>query len=511
MIKAIFFTRFHPEKGSSVLHQVPEGAIVPTPHPLPNLEKPLFDFAAVSEILIPRQEFCDRPVTLCVNHARIIGHPVCIDNPRYERRQYIFNLAMVLDEDADFSGHMSVVKKLASIFRNLEEQNQFLSKEEKDLLWAAPTLDDSAELDKLSMLDDEHVDIKEKPEHVIPDEGQLTGSGLLKKDEATLGGKVYALCEMIMEDLNNYCECMIPIDDINTINLKLFPARPSPAPIHPWHVPFATVHLPTVARSSDLTLSKIIPYINGVLSIAQIATLADTDLSLTRKAIQHLLFYGCVLILDIFQFGAIYAPTAEIGSFVEDADQMSEAVRYVCMGTYRRLNDNEMTQHTHEEWGWRSAEVGIDRARLVELYTSLKQGVTLGTWCTQHGMLLQGIDVRRFITFGIIKGFLYRVHKYMVAPSASLVGTEADTRNDDFHLALDGDVNEYGHDGNGPWSGRRASMQTQTDLAHRDAQMAKYLDGTHCLDEICTEMQISEKTVIEKVRKSFQDMQIIQR
>lgn len=218
--------------------------------------------------------------------------------------------------------------------------------------------------------------------------------------------------------------------------------------------------------------------------------------------------------MDIFQFGAIYAPTAEIGSFVEDAEQMSEAVRYVCMGTYRRLTENEMTQHTHEEWGWRSAEVGIDRARLVELYTSLKQGVTLGAWCTQHGILLQGIDVRRFITFGIIKGFLYRVHKYIVAPSASLVGTDADTRNDDFQQALDErDINGYeGRDGgNGPWSSRRASMQTQTDLAHRDAQLAKYLDGTHCLDEICTEMGISERRVLEKVRKSFQDMQVIQR
>lgn len=284
-------------------------------------------------------------------------------------------------------------------------------------------------------------------------------------------------------------------------------------------MPFATVHLPTVASSSDLTLSKIIPHINGVLSVAQIATLADTDLSLTRKAIQHLLYYGCVLLLDIFQFGAIYAPTAEIGSFVEDAEQLSEAVRYVCMGTYRRLNDNEMTQRVREEWGWRSAEIGIDRAKLVALYTSLKQGRPLYTWCKEHGMLLQGIDVRRFITFGIIKGFLYRVHKYIVAPSASLVGTEADTRHDDFVDDEMVDTNGIGGSSNGfvgpikndYWkqNSRRASMQTQTDLAHRDAQLAKYLDGTHCLDEICTEMQLSEEKVMKKIRDSFGDAQII--
>lgn len=190
---------------------MPEGAIVPPLHPQRNQQPPLFDFAAVSDLLIPRQEFCDRPVTLCVNHTRIIGHPVCIDNPRYERNQYIFNLALVLDEDADFSGHMSVVKKLASIFRNLEEQNLFLSTEEKHLLWAAPALADSGELDKISMLDDDRVQTKDNLDRVISEDAQLTGSDLLKKDEASLGGKVYALCEMIMEDLNNYCECMIPI------------------------------------------------------------------------------------------------------------------------------------------------------------------------------------------------------------------------------------------------------------------------------------------------------------
>jgi hypothetical protein len=27
------------------------------------------------------------------------------------------------------------------------------------------------------------------------------------------GSKVYALCEMVLEDLNNYAECMIPIGE----------------------------------------------------------------------------------------------------------------------------------------------------------------------------------------------------------------------------------------------------------------------------------------------------------
>jgi hypothetical protein len=32
-----------------------------------------------------------------------------------------------------------------------------------------------------------------------------------KREGVEVGGKIYALCEMVLEDLNNYAECMIPI------------------------------------------------------------------------------------------------------------------------------------------------------------------------------------------------------------------------------------------------------------------------------------------------------------
>ncbi|KAF2429410.1 nitrogen permease regulator 2 [Tothia fuscella] len=493
MIKAIFFTRFHPEKGSSVLHQVPEGAVVPTAQPSRNQQPPLFDFPSVSDLIIPRQEFCDRLVTVCVNHYRIIGNPICIENRRYDRNQFIFNLAMVLDEDADFSGHMTVVMKIASMFRNLEEQSQFLSKEESGFLW------DSGELPELPPLTE--VDDETDGNGDDKDGDGMTGSGLLSHYEAGLGGKVYALCEMIMEDLNNYCECMIPIDDSNTINLKLFPTLPPPAPIYAWHVPLSTVQLSTFTTSSDLTLTRIVPYIDGVCSVAQIAELADTDLSLTRKAVQHLLYYGCVLLLDIFQFSAIYAPTAEIGAFVENEDAQMEAVRYVCMGTYRRLRENESGTPNSDKWGFIAAEVGIDRAKLVALYTSLKHGQTLKHWCAEHGMLLQGIDVRRFITFGIIKGFLYRVHKYVVANTLGIgFGSDGAGRHSDSDDA----------DPRRPWRNSRRGSLTGSSIG-RDLPLARYLDGMHCFDEICTELRLSEKKVMEKMKAAYGDVQVIHR
>ncbi|KAF2666605.1 nitrogen permease regulator 2 [Microthyrium microscopicum] len=462
MIKAIFFARFHPEKGPRVLHQVPEGAIVPG-HDISDEQSTLFDFSSVSPLIIPGQEFCDRLITVCTNHYRIIGFPVCVEHSRYFRNQFIFNFCLVLEDDAEFSGYVTIVRKLATLFRNLEEQSMFLSKEENDELWEAVTSNDTAIDDSIS----EDTKVSQKSPHFV------------------LGGKIYALREMIFEDLNNYCECMIPIDDSNTINLKIFPTRPPPPPIYAWHVPLSTVQLAHLANSSDLTLSRIIPHIDGIASVAQIAQLADTDLHLTRKAIAHLLYYNCVILLDIFQYAAIYAPTADFGVFVDDSAAQDEALRYVCVGQYRRLTDSEIGggATSGERWAWRSNESGLDRARLVELYAGLQQGLTLKSWCLRNTAMLLGLDVRRFITFGVIKGFLYRVHKYVVLDGSASI---ENARPKDITSKV---VN---------WRDLKRRGSDSSDTA--DLSLGRYLDGMHCFDEICTELQLSEKKVLEKLK-----------
>lgn len=316
--------------------------------------------------------------------------------------------------------------------------------------------------------------------------------------------------------------------------------------MYAWHVPLSTVDLTTIASSSDLTLTRIIPYIDGIASVHQISQLADTDLGLTRKAIQHLLYYGCVLLLDIFQFGAVYAPTAEMGTFIEDEEAQEEAVRYVCMGTYRRLLAGEGSdpQAKKEEWGWRSREIGVDKAKIVHLYTTLRQGTTLKHWCGDHGILLSGIDVRRFITFGIIKGFLYRVHKYVVAPSVvggSLTPQSHHSQNThphsqhrgsrhvDFHPSHDNDIIDRrysipagaGRESIGGIYSRRPSVDgehgdgTSNVIGNGgkggDLPLTRYVDGLHCLDEVCTELGMSEKKVMEKIKAAFPDYCVVHR
>lgn len=282
--------------------------------------------------------------------------------------------------------------------------------------------------------------------------------------------------------------------------MKIFPTRAPPPPIYAWHVPLSTVQLATLANSSDLTLSRIIPFIDGISSVAQISQLADTDLHLTRKAVAHLLYYNCVILLDIFQYGAIYAPTAEFGAFVEDEDAQDEAIRYVCVGRYRQLTEEELNGNRGaEKWGWRVNEIGFDRARLIELYAGLQQGVTLKNWCVKNSALLLGIDVRRFITFGVIRGFLYRVHKYAVLDGNIAAADSSKVRGEN-RQASDLTTKVVN------WRDRRRD----SDLSSLgEVPLARYLDGMHCFDEVCTELQLSEKKVIDKMKQMYKVNMVI--
>lgn len=57
-------------------------------------------------------------------------------------------------------------------------------------------------------------------------------------------------------------------------------------------------------------------------------------------------------------------------------------------------------------------DVPLSFAFIFHLYCSLRQRITLKNWIIENRLSLRGIDIRRFISFGIIKGFLYRIHRY---------------------------------------------------------------------------------------------------
>lgn len=350
----------------------------------------------------------NRPLQFCPPEAptyRVLSHAVALEDAKYARNAFLFNFCLVLKNTTDYRSYLPVVDKLATLFRGLEEQEAFLTRE----------------IDRCRGLNE---------------------------------GRIYAVCEILLEDLNNYSECMIPIDGTtSTLNIKLFPVYAEPPQVRRSDVPLLTVDLTgQVDDSWDLTMCRVLPHINGVNNVHKIALLADADAKLVREALRHLLYYKCMILLDTFSFSAIYKPTHSLIDFLESPEMQRECVRYV------------------------SAEDEIDFSELdcTELYQSLgPDHKSVRSLASEHPGILARIDMRRLMTFGVIKGFLCRVHRYAILENAEA----------------------------------RSQREESDDEAE---PLLAYLDGKTNFDEICTRLVWSEKELLAKLNE-IEGIQLILR
>ncbi|KAI8815585.1 nitrogen permease regulator 2-domain-containing protein, partial [Fimicolochytrium jonesii] len=298
---------------------------------------PTLDFDSISEYIIPKPALCNRLVTLSTPHYQILSHPVSITNAKYERNALLFNLGFVFEKNAPTRVYEQIVRKLARILMGAEVQFGFLRNE-------------------------------------------------VTKKEA-LGN----IIEQIYDDLNSYAECQIPLNESNMINLKLFPAYPNPPPVHDYQVPVLIVNLERMMdKHWDMTIQRVIPRINGIHSVKRISENADVDCGLVRIAVQHLLYYGCVKMVDIFQFSNIYGIRPTLTHLLRSPTLQSELSTFVT----------------------RPGKPAPAFALLFSLYCALKPGTTVGEWMEDNNVGGLNVDVRRFFMYGVIKEFVYRIHKY---------------------------------------------------------------------------------------------------
>ncbi|KAF8637350.1 hypothetical protein AX17_002849 [Amanita inopinata Kibby_2008] len=202
---------------------------------------------------------------------------------------------------------------------------------------------------------------------------------------------LHAILEQLYEDLNSYSETSIVIDRFTSIELKIFPFYPNPPPVQDWMVPLALINLSKrIEDNWDLTMVKVCKHIDGVNHISRIAHLADCDIALTRLAISHLLYYQVIMVIDIFQFSNMYTLRKSIQWLANESHVRDECGPYVT----------------------KPGKPIPDWPQLLYLYSRLKAEKTILEWMQMHNVSRLGIDVRRFISFGVIKGFLRRVHRW---------------------------------------------------------------------------------------------------
>lgn len=434
-IVAIFYSIFHPTKGPTVIFQVPEGSIYSSSskeQSSPDLETgsqtdsnaqypsdteeevprkrgqppqahaPLFDFRDLSEYIVPRAPLCGRLITYSTTSQegqsyKVLSHPVLlIDQQKYPRNSFIFNLAFVFDGRADVRAYEPIVRKCARELKDLEQNSSFLSRSQFRMYELIEQL-----FEDLNSYYESFVALPEAPHSKYVTEAAKAAELLrdkrifvprawneqaTQKDPATLATTAFAPGKR--EPPHGLGRTVR-----DAINVKLFPTYTNPKEVNDWDVPVTLLDLSRrISDNWDLTMRKVLPFVDGINHVKRISQLADADIELTRQCIEHLLYYRCIILIDTFQFTNMYTVRPTIAILAEDEIIMNECAAYVTKRGYALPT-------------W---------PKLLSLYSSLRPSVTLNEWIEENDIDSIGIDVRRFVTFGVIKGFLRRVHRYPV-------------------------------------------------------------------------------------------------
>ncbi|CAI4038407.1 hypothetical protein SMKI_05G0160 [Saccharomyces mikatae IFO 1815] len=328
-IHTIFYSVFHPTEGSKIKYEFPPN----------NLKNHGINFNTIKNYIIPKPVLCHKLITFKYGTYRIVCYPVTINSPIYARNFFSFNFVFVFPYDCETSPYEPAITRLGKMFKVLEEQNQLLSKSEKD-----PVFFDLKALENSTIAPStacppatSNTSSNTTPTHPTSDKDakDLRNSRYndLVKDfelpESTFS--IQDLLMRIFQDLNNYSECLIPIDEGNAVDIKIFPLlRPPTTCVSLEDVPLSSVNLEKIIDVNwDPTMMNIVPYIDGLNSIAKISKLSNSDPSLVIECIRHLIYYKCVTLSDIFQFSNIYAPSSSIRNFLTDPLMANDCQYYV--------------------------------------------------------------------------------------------------------------------------------------------------------------------------------------
>lgn len=122
--------------------------------------------------------------------------------------------------------------------------------------------------------------------------------------------------------------------------------------------------------------------------------------------------------IDIFQWSNMYTLRKSIQWLADEIHVKEECGPYVTKpgerhSGHRLLYNSCWLGHTIPDW-----------PKLLHLYSRLKPGKTIYEWREEYQVEKTGVDVRRFASFGVIKGFLRRVHRWPVYLPSSASPTQ---------------------------------------------------------------------------------------
>ncbi|OAV87815.1 hypothetical protein PTTG_04055 [Puccinia triticina 1-1 BBBD Race 1] len=504
-LKAVFFGRWDEDKGCEITYQVPENSIrvastAPTnpsgstsdlreptlsitldPHPQTLQHGPadcppgqhdhpkyLFEFTHVIDFILPKKHLCGHLVTVSSGSVKILGFPTLIeDEEKYERNFFMFNLCFVFDKDSELLGYEPIVRKTGRVLRSLEEKNSLLSAPSNSRFEIKSILEELFE--ELNSFSEVSISLN----HQYPTPAPVSGTSPSPSSASSSPSRKRRQADRRLQPSHEQHPHPDPVVSSTSalflLNLKLFPFYGNPPKVEDWNVPISLVSFLKLRSEVtwDLTMFKLVPFIDGTATVRKISRLADVDIHLTRECIQHLVFFGCCMITDPFRFsnsykligGTMFDLLGDSNDF-ESIKLQEELKDYILTDPAASPSDPPPPEPPKESnWTdggrpdnghaeradrsdnqFHSSRYSVDHnddvdelflfnrdhhhhphhssshsiSNLLNLYNEFKSGITVHDWMEQNQVHELNIDVRRFISFGTIKGFLKRVNCYPI-------------------------------------------------------------------------------------------------
>lgn len=262
----------------------------------------------------------------------------------------------------------------------------------------------------------------------------------------------------VLYGLNLSGECVVKLDDANLLCLRLFKTSTEnggAAEVAEYKVPILLKNWAVLTgKDSDLALQKVMPQMDGVKYAKKISLGADVDIGIVKRCLRALLYYECIALIDIYNFSNVYMATEKVHEFSRSVPMQTQCASFVARDPQSRPPPD----------------------LLIRLYCSCRPGKPLSDILRQHHGVLEIIDIRRLIAFGVLKGLLKRCHRHPICVPGS---TNRPSTGDVFGKTQTiGDLDTRG----------RQAAAGQPQLV---SEIPKKMDGTVCEDELCCRYMMS--------------------
>ena len=378
----LFFVEFDTHYGRTLAYQEPRGVLSSD------------DFDALSDYLIPKPALCGQLIVIREPERTVLCWPMCIEDAKYDRNALLFSLGFIVHPpgaaaeaatapadgaspsaapastyDGVCERYGPVLRKACGVLAALERETELLS-------------------------------------------------------DASRKGELAHLLPQVLHGLREHGRCAVAADAANTIHLRLPPRRPSAGEVGPpveAHSCPVLLSLPPAGevRRWDLTLQRLLRWIDGTRHSVDIARAARVDLALVMQALQALQSSGWLRLIDRFDLSNCYACMPALRRLVNDATARDAIVAAVARPSPAAAEAGDP--------GEASAAAAFSKPctwpDVLRLYAAFQPAPDGSGWrsvrdvCRLYPDPASRVDVRALVQAGLLNKLIRRLHEEPMCPS----------------------------------------------------------------------------------------------